>query len=114
MRAKDFRIGLAMIKWSKEALKAECLVAYDCICPYCERKGGEKLDPDGRTWHLDRWWPGILGGEYEPCNVVLSCARCNLEKGGNYPQDDPRWDAQMPLGAIMFQSQVFTFLRSEE
>jgi hypothetical protein len=73
---------------TKEMLRIRAIVAFDGMCAYCGECGDERLGPDGRPWHLDRIWPGALGGEYTEDNVTLSCSTCNCSKCDTYNRDD--------------------------
>lgn len=110
LSAKQFQYALSKMKFSKERLKAECLLAYCCRCPYCERKGTESKGPDGQPWHLDRYFPPIHGGGYTVDNVILACATCNIRKSNRHPSEDLAWDSQTPLDGMLFMNEVFTFL----
>ncbi len=110
MKAKEFFENLACRDWPKARLRAECLVAFECECQYCEKPGTYSKGPDGKAWHLDRQLPGVYGGEYEPDNVILSCATCNLVKGGKHPSEDVKWESKLTLGILMFMAQRFSFI----
>ncbi len=77
---------------TKRALRERAIIAFLC-CSYC---GGEHRDdgmgPDGRPWQLDRIYPGVLGGEYRPDNVTLSCATCNIQKKDEPGGSGTKWD----------------------
>lgn len=49
-------------------------------CFWC----GEKLNG---SYHVDHVVPVVLGGQNGPENLVVSCPRCNLSKGGKHPMD---------------------------
>jgi len=58
-------------------------------CRYCGRTGLVE-PPRGRGYNaaeapyitsLDHWLPRAKGGNWEPSNLVLACAKCNTEKG---------------------------------
>jgi len=108
--ARQFRYALSRMKFTKEQLKTECLLAYHFTCPYCEREGTKAKGPDGYAWHLDRYYPPIHGGDYTVDNVILSCAACNVRKSNQHPCEDPAWDAQITLDGRFFMAQVFTFV----
>lgn len=97
-------------KFTKAQLRMEAIVAFLQTCQYCECEGDSKHGPDGRAWHLDRWDPGAHGGAYEPDNVVLSCATCNIRKRDKDPRSRPEWDNVFPLGAIFHMCHTATFL----
>lgn len=61
------------------ALRRQVIDAFGYICEYCGRRGVSGADPDGKPWHVDRLIP-LEAGRYEPTNVTLACARCNLRK----------------------------------
>jgi hypothetical protein len=84
----------------RNILRRECIEEFEYTCQYCERKGDALKGPDGRAWHLDRRWPGMMGGDYAPNNVTLSCGFCNCQKCDRPPTDDPRWDSAMDLLAL--------------
>lgn len=69
---------------TKKMLRVRAIAAFDCQCSYCGEYGDENRGPDGRSWHLDRIKPGVLEGEYEPHNVTLACAACNISKGAKF------------------------------
>jgi hypothetical protein len=86
---------------SKGRLKRRAIVAYRAECEYCRGRGNEDTGPDGRSWHLDRWWPGKEGGRYTASNVVLSCHACNLYKGGKDPNLlSEAFHAAIPLDGV--------------
>ena len=97
-------------KFTKAQLRREAIAGFYERCQYCEGEGDSKNGPDGRPWHLDRWIPGAQGGEYEPDNVVLSCATCNIRKKDREPWERPEWDAVVPLGARFHMTHCATFL----
>jgi HNH endonuclease len=66
-------------------LRRLVILVFECRCLWCARCGNREHDPDGRPWHLDRYIPGADGGLYEPDNVVLACAMCNLRRGARSP-----------------------------
>ena len=45
------------------------------VCHYCE----EEL-PRNADWHIDHKTPVVKGGSNDSVNLVLSCAKCNIEK----------------------------------
>jgi 5-methylcytosine-specific restriction endonuclease McrA len=49
------------------------------VCKYCNKR----CDIDDLT--VDHLWPKALGGKSKPENMVLSCKRCNVLKGGLPP-----------------------------
>lgn len=91
---------------TKEGLKLRALLAFECHCGHCNRRGTFLRDPDGQRWHLDRIWPGHEGGLYEADNVVLACRDCNLRKGNKI---EARWDSVAPL-AFMEHCQKFCWV----
>ena len=48
-------------------------------CVYCGRKLAQK------TCTMDHLIPIEKGGETAPCNVVVSCATCNIDKDNELP-----------------------------
>jgi 5-methylcytosine-specific restriction endonuclease McrA len=65
----------------KRRLLARCIAAFGSECQYCDQTGTPSLGPDGRSWHIDRIFPGALGGRYEADNITLACRACNHKKG---------------------------------
>jgi 5-methylcytosine-specific restriction endonuclease McrA len=113
MKYKEFSYIIRRMRWSKAILKQESIVGYNATCGYCEKGGAPSKGPDGRPWHLDRYIPGVMGGLYEPDNVVLSCSTCNLQKGGRDPSQKAEWDSQITLEALLFAKGKLTFLDHE-
>lgn len=97
-------------KWTKAEMRAEAIVGFRYTCQYCEGTGDAVKGPDGRSWHLDRVYPGAAGGEYAPDNVTLACSRCNTSKSARDPSENPLWDAVLPLGAILYMRASDSFM----
>lgn len=56
-------------------------------CHWCRRYGTVRRCPDGAAWAVDHVMPIHLGGTSDLPNLVLSCPRCNREKGIQHPDD---------------------------
>jgi len=55
-------------------------------CPYCD----EELLGDEDTIasiEVDHFYPRIKGGQAAPWNIVPTCRRCNIIKGGRDPEE---------------------------
>lgn len=55
-------------------------IEFSWICIYCQKQGSADQGPDGRSWHVDHFFPTSKGGDSLPDNLILSCATCNLSK----------------------------------
>lgn len=63
------------------ALRRAVIFGFGATCEYCKRASGSgEVDPDGKSWTVDRIHPGARGGIYSPDNVTLSCRSCNQKK----------------------------------
>jgi 5-methylcytosine-specific restriction endonuclease McrA len=63
-----------------ERLRHEAIRLFNRTCQHCGRPGSEEAGPDDRPWHVDRL-VAVGRRRYEPTNVTLACARCNLRRG---------------------------------
>jgi 5-methylcytosine-specific restriction endonuclease McrA len=97
--ARERRERHAIQRAEKPELRKRCIAAYEAQCAYCDRTGTPERDPDGKSWELDRIFPGKFGGEYEPLNVALACHACNRKKGCNVTFLPPPSLAQREDGA---------------
>jgi DNA-binding transcriptional ArsR family regulator len=61
----------------KEVLRGKLVKKHDSTCAHCGRHGEGRLDPDGKSWTLDRVDPF---GPYSPANLVLACRFCNTSR----------------------------------
>ena len=73
------------IERSKAALREAVIQEFGHVCSHCGWMGDDVCGPDGDWWHMDRILPGLYGGKYEPTNVTLSCATCNISRGAKNP-----------------------------
>lgn len=86
-------------KGCPQDLRRLVIHAFGSVCQYCNQAGMNGFGPDGRVWHVDRIVPGSRGGAYEPSNVTLACATCNLRKSTREAVTTPRCLSQIE-GAI--------------
>lgn len=63
-----------------KTMKVLVIEAFERLCEYCKRQGGDQTGPDGNPWEVDRIVPNSKGGQYEPANVTLCCRACNQKK----------------------------------
>lgn len=62
-------------------LRRAVILSFQATCEYCKRTStSNDLDPDGKSWTIDRIDPGQRGGIYSPENVTLACRVCNIRK----------------------------------
>lgn len=66
-------------------LRQEIIVRDHFTCVYCNRPGSTDRDPDGEMWAVDHVIPHSKGGTTCIDNGVLSCWKCNSEKGDMTP-----------------------------
>ena len=55
---------------------------YGRMCHYCDRGLPRPGTKGGRGTHFDHKVAESLGGSHDLDNLVVSCKRCNTEKGG--------------------------------
>jgi hypothetical protein len=103
-----YRLNFAVLKPApRQNAARECpkdlrrlvIAAFGGVCQYCNQPGENGLGPDGQKWHVDRVVPGSRGGAYEPGNVTLACAFCNVSKKAKDVSVRPRCLSDIP-GAI--------------
>jgi 5-methylcytosine-specific restriction endonuclease McrA len=64
------------------------LEAQNNLCFYCEVPLSK--------WHEDHFIPLSKGGTNYRCNIVLTCAKCNLSKGSKAPVEFLNWQMKLP------------------
>lgn len=68
-------------------IKRDIILRDHYTCTYCNRIGTIDFDPDENMWNVDHVIPHSKGGLTTVTNGVLSCSKCNVEKGDMLPAE---------------------------
>jgi len=75
------RIGLIHRRILSPEERHKLIADFNRTCFYCHRRGTWDHDPDHNPWNIDHLEPWSKGGADDFSNYVLSCRRCNIQKG---------------------------------
>jgi len=103
---KRLRAGLPLRASVSEKMRLAVIRRDEQRCRYCLRRGTSvtkprehgkpdyvSMDPDKHPWHIDHFIPVSGGGATRLDNLVLACARCNMQKGTK------RWELESMASA---------------
>lgn len=79
----SWKVRMTVIKRDRKCFYCGRPVAYTTGSSLKGDRSWRAYDSEGRPFHFDHRIPFSKGGKSTPENVVLSCAKCNLQKGCN-------------------------------